>query len=64
MKLKFRAEAKILLYYYFALFLLYLVAIGVLNISSFTKIMRYMDLIHSAFTSEYFAPTMVFSCLH
>lgn len=62
MKLKFRAEAKdIVIFIIFALFLLYLVAIGVLNISSFTK----NNALHGfnpfpAFTSEYFAPTMVF----
>ncbi len=62
MKLKFRAEPKdILTFIIFSLILFYLVAIGVLNISSFASGEGYHGFNPlPAFTSDYFAPTIVF----
>jgi type IV secretion system protein VirD4 len=65
MKLKFRADAKdIAIFIIFALFLLYFVSIGVLNIGNFAK----NNTLHGfnpfpAFSPEYLAPTMVFYLL-
>ena len=62
MKLKFRAEPKdIVIFIVFSLFLLYLVAIAVLNIASFSQnnTLHGLDTL-PAFSGDYFAPTMVF----
>ena len=62
MKLKFRADAKdIAIFVIFAAFLLYFVAIAVLNIGSFAR----DNTLHGfnpipAFSADYLAPTMVF----
>lgn len=62
MKLKFRAELKdIIVFLIFSLILFYLVAIGVLNITTFAGEGTYHGLNPlPVFTKEYFAPTMVF----
>ena len=62
MKLKFKAEARdILIFIVYAIFLLYFVAIAVVNISSFASTSTFSGLNpFPAFTRDYFAPTMVF----
>lgn len=62
MKLKFKAEARDwLIFLAFSIVLLYLVAIAVLNISSFISDSTFAGLNpFPAFTREYIAPTMVF----
>ena len=62
MKLKFKAEKKdIVIFVIFAIALLYLVAIAVLNVVSFISDNSFHGLNPLlAFTPQYFAPTMVF----
>ena len=62
MKLKFRAEARdILIFIAYAIFLLYFVAIAVVNLVSFATNSTFSGLNPlPAFTRDYFAPTMVF----
>lgn len=62
MKLKFRAEARdILIFISYAIFLLYFVAIAVVNLVSFATNSTFSGLNPlPAFTRDYFAPTMVF----
>ncbi|MDD3187145.1 MAG: type IV secretory system conjugative DNA transfer family protein [Bacilli bacterium] len=60
--MKFRIDSKdMLIFLIFCLILLYIVAIGVLNISSFAQTGELYGLNPvEAFSSDYFAPTMVF----
>ncbi len=62
MKLKFKAELRdIIIFCVYAIFLLFLVAIAVLNLASFANDSTFAGLNpFPAFTREYFAPTMVF----
>ncbi|MDD4282301.1 MAG: type IV secretory system conjugative DNA transfer family protein [Bacilli bacterium] len=62
MKLKFRADAKdILVFLLFSLLLFYIVAIGILNITTFLESGTYHGLNPiPAFSEDFFAPTMVF----
>lgn len=62
MKLKFKAEGRDwAIFAAFSLFLLYLIAIAVLNISSFASDSTFAGLNpFPAFTKDYIAPTMVF----
>ena len=62
MKLKFKAELRdIVIFIIYSIFLLFLVAIAVVNIASFANDAEFSGLNpFPAFTSELFAPTMVF----
>ena len=62
MKLKFRAEKEdIIMFCIFAIFLLYIVAIGVVNLSSFAT-EGYLSGLNPfpAFTPQYIKATMIF----
>ncbi len=62
MKLKFKAEAKDIMYFFvFAFFLLYLVSIGVLNAASLTRVQEFHGFNPlPAFTPEFLSATIVF----
>ena len=62
MKLKFRADSKdIVIFLIFCFFLLYLIALGVLNLSSFSKTGQFYGLNPiEAFSSEYIVATLLF----
>ena len=62
MKLKFKAEARdIIIFVIYSIFLLFMVALAVLNLASFANDGTFHGLNpFPAFTPQYFAPTMVF----